>query len=256
MDDGLIQFLVIAFFIIVTMMDGAARKRRKQAQSSEHLPESLLERNRLQGAEDDLGEAAESPEPVALKDVWEEIATLARGEVPGREADPVRGPATVDADSMLEPDSTAGMEVWTAPQQEIPQMRTPAAEDRGRAERSTRSYGGPGVTSLTKVRSADLQSGYSHPDQVASHEKHAHEKHTEVAVPSRPLPAKRPHEFVLHSPELAGRPQKELRRAQKRRGLLSGVRGGAKNSLREAIILAEVLSPPVVLRDPGWKPQF
>lgn len=184
MDDGLIQFLVIAFFIIVTMMDGAARKRRKQAQSSEHLPESLLERNRLQGAEDDLGEAAESPEPVALKDVWEEIATLARGEVPGREADPVRGPATVDADAIL------------------------------------------------------------------------HEKHTEVAVPSRPLPAKRPHEFVLHSPELAGRPQKELRRAQKRRGLLSGVKGGAKNSLREAIILAEVLSPPVVLRDPGWKPQF
>jgi|GEM_PF-1777901 hypothetical protein len=251
MDDGLIQFLVIAFFVIVSMMDGAARKRRKQAQSSEHLPESpesppqTREEIAAWLAEDDLGEAAESPEPVALKDVWEEIATLARGEVPGREADPVRGP-----------DSTAGMEVWTAPQQEIPQIRTPAAEDRGRAERSTRSYGGPGVTSLTKVRSADPQSGYSHPDQVASYEKHAHEKHTEVAVPSRPLPAKRPHEFVLHSPELAGRPQKELRRAQKRRGLLSGVRGGAKNSLREAIILAEVLSPPVVLRDPGWKPQF
>ncbi len=184
MDDGLIQFLVIAFFVIVTMMDGAARKRRKQAQSSEHLPESLLERNRLQGAEDDLGEAAESPESVALKDVWEEIATLARGEVPGREADPVRGPASVDADAIL------------------------------------------------------------------------HEKHTEVAVPSRPVPAKRPHEFVLHSPEFAARPQKELRRAQKRRDLLSGVKGGTKSSLREAIILAEVLSPPVVLRDPGWKPQF
>ena len=184
MDDGLIQFLVIAFFVIVTMMDGAARKRRKQAQSSEHLPESLLERNRLQGAEDDLGEAAESPESVALKDVWEEIATLARGEVPGREADPVRGPASVDADAIL------------------------------------------------------------------------HEKHTEVAVPSRPVPAKRPHEFVLHSPEFAARPQKELRRAQERRDLLSGVKGGTKSSLREAIILAEVLSPPVVLRDPGWKPQF
>ena len=183
MDDVLVIAIIVIVYL-VSMIDGAARKRRKQAQSSEHLPESLLERNRLQGAEDDLGEAAESPEPVALKDVWEEIATLARGEVPGREADPVRGPATVDADAIL------------------------------------------------------------------------HEKHTEVAVPSRPLPAKRPHEFVLHSPELAGRPQKELRRAQKRRGLLSGVRGGAKNSLREAIILAEVLSPPVVLRDPGWKPQF
>jgi hypothetical protein len=185
MDDGLIQFLVIAFFVIVTMMDGAARKRRKQAQSSEHLPESLLERNRLQGAEDDLGEAAESPGVrMELKDVLEEVRFQFLGKVPGREADPVRGPATVDADAIL------------------------------------------------------------------------HEKHTEVAVPSRPVPAKRPHEFVLHSPELAARPQKELRRAQKRRGLLSGVKGGAKSSLREAIILAEVLSPPVVLRDPGWKPQF
>jgi len=185
MDDGLIQFLVIAFFVIVSMMDGAARKRRKQAQSSEHLPESPPQTRReiaAWSAKDDLGEAAESPEPVALK--WEGIATLARREVPGREADPVRGPATVDADAIL------------------------------------------------------------------------HEKHTEVAVPSRPVPAKRPHEFVLHSPELAARPQKELRRAQERRDLLSGVKGGTKSSLREAIILAEVLSPPVVLRDPGWKPQF
>ena len=187
MDDGLIQVLVIAVFVILSMMDGAARKRRKQAQSSEHLPESppqTREEIAAWSAEDDLGEAAESPEPVALKDVWEESATLAGREVPGREADPVRGPATVDADAIL------------------------------------------------------------------------HEKHTEVAVPSRPVPAKRPHEFVLHSPELAGRPQKELRRAQKRGDLLSGVKDGAKNSLREAIILAEVLSPPVVLRDPGWKPQF
>ncbi len=186
MDDGLIQVLVIAVFVILSMMDGAARKRRKKAQTSEHLPESPPQTREEIAAwlakDDDLGEAAESPEPVALK--WEGIATLARREVPGREADPVRGPATVDADAIL------------------------------------------------------------------------HEKHTEVAVPSRSVPAKRPHEFVLHSPEFAARPQKELRRAQERRDLLSGVKGGTKSSLRAAIILAEVLSPPVVLRDPGWKPQF
>tara|TARA_B100000749_G_scaffold260440_1_gene231892 strand:+ start:20 stop:601 length:582 start_codon:yes stop_codon:yes gene_type:complete len=188
MDDGLIQVLVIAVFVILSMMDGAARKRRKQAQSSEHLPESPPQtREEIAAwlAEDDLGEAAESPGVrMELKDVLEEVRFQFLGKVPGREADPVRGPATVDADAIL------------------------------------------------------------------------HEKHTEVAVPSRPVPAKRPHEFVLHSPELAARPQKELRRAQKRRDLLSGVKGGTKSSLREAIILAEVLSPPVVLRDPGWKPQF
>ena len=105
MDDGLIQVLVIAVFVILSMMDGAARKRRKQAQSSEHLPESppqTREEIAAWSAEDDLGEAAESPGVrMELKDVWEEIATLAGGEVPGREADPVRGPATVDADAIL-----------------------------------------------------------------------------------------------------------------------------------------------------------
>ncbi|MEC9298058.1 MAG: hypothetical protein VYA38_02060 [Gemmatimonadota bacterium] len=189
MDDGLIQFLVIAVFVILSMMDGAARKRRKQTQSPEHLPESPPETREEVTAwlakDDDLGEAAESPGVgMELKDVLEEVRFQFLGKVPGREADPVRGPATIDADAIL------------------------------------------------------------------------HEKHTEVAVPSRSVPAKRPHEFVLHSPELAARPQKELRRAQKRRDLLSGVKGGTKSSLREAIILAEVLSPPVVLRDPGWKPQF
>ena len=187
MDDVLVIAIIVIVYL-VSMIDGAVRKRRKQTQSPEHLPESLpqtREEIAAWSAEDDLGEAAESPGVrMELKDVWEEIATLAGREVPGREADPVRGPATVDADAIL------------------------------------------------------------------------HEKHTEVAVPSRPVPAKRPHEFVLHSPEFAARPQKELRRAQERRDLLSGVKGGTKSSLREAIILAEVLSPPVVLRDPGWKPQF
>ena len=76
MDDGLIQFLVIAFFIVISMMDGAARKRRKAAQRLGSLPDP----NRLPGTDDDLGEAAESSEPVSAKDVWEEIAALARGE--------------------------------------------------------------------------------------------------------------------------------------------------------------------------------
>ena len=38
MGDGLIQFLVVAVFVIISMMDGAARKRRKQAQSLARVP--------------------------------------------------------------------------------------------------------------------------------------------------------------------------------------------------------------------------
>ncbi len=43
---------------------------------------------------------------------------------------------------------------------------------------------------------------------------------------------------------------------QKPGSLLAGFRDGGKGSMREAIILAEVLSPPVTLRDSGWKPLF
>ena len=234
MDDGLIQFLVIAVFIIVSMMDGVARKRRKQAQSLGTLPEP----NRLSEGADDLDQTAESSEGLVPEDLWQEIAALARGE------------------ASLDPDPDSELEAWTAPQQEIPQMRTPAAEGGRRAIRSAESYDRPDIPSLTETRAADLQSGYLHADQAASHEEHAHEKHAQVARPARPLAEELPHEFVPHPPESPSKPQKELRSAQKPRDLLSGVRLGAKESLREAIILAEVLSPPVTLRDSGWKPLF
>ena len=38
MNEGLIQLLVVAAIIIFSIMDGAARKRRKEAQSLGHLP--------------------------------------------------------------------------------------------------------------------------------------------------------------------------------------------------------------------------
>jgi len=256
MDDGLIQFLIVAVFIIVTMMDGAARRRRKQAQSLGNLPES----NRLSEAADDLDQTAESSEGVVPEDLWQEIATLARGEGPGRGVDVRTGPETRDADSTSDldfaRDPDPGLEAWTAPQEELPQMRTLAAERERPAGRSAESYDRPDVPSPIATPSADLQSGYLHADQAASHEKHAHEKHVEVASPDRPLPEEQLHEFVPHSPKTPSKPQKELRGAQKRRDLLSGVRLGTKSSLREAIILAEVLSPPVTLRDSGWKPLF
>ena len=203
MNDGLIQFLVVAVFIIVSMMDGAARKRRKQAQSLGTLPEP----NRLSEMADDVDQTAESSEGMVPEDLWQEISALARGERPGLGVDAHSGPATGDADSTSDldfardPDSE--LEVWTAPQEELPQMRTPAAESGRRAEPSAESYDGADISSLTKTPTADLQSGYLHADQAASHEKHAHEKHVEVAFPDRPLPAERPHEFVPHSPKNA-----------------------------------------------------
>ncbi len=220
MDDGLIQLLVVAAIIIFSMMDGAARKRRKEAQSLGHLPTP----DGFPEAADDLDpadESSERSEGMVPEDLWKEIAALARGEVPAsRQEEPaIGGPSSTD---------DPNLEAWTAPQQDVP----------------------------AKTRLADLQSGYFHPDQALTHREHAHEKHAEVASPPPPRPEELPHEFVPHLREQPRKPQKEPRRARPARGLLSGVRLGTKSSLREAIVLAEVLSPPVTLRDSGWKPLF
>ena len=217
MGEGLIQFLVVAAFVIISMMDAAARRRRKEAQGKGNLPTA----EGFPEAADDLDEVSESSEGLALQDVWQEVAALARGEVPASQREE---PETPDRSPMDDPPS--GLEAWTAPEQDVE----------------------------TNTGLADLQAGYLHPDQAASHEEHAHERHAEVASP--PRPEELPHEFVPHPPEQPSKPEQEPRPAQPGRSLLRGVRRGAKSSLREAIILAEVLSPPVTLRDSGWTPTF
>ena len=214
MDDGLIQFLVIAVFVIISVMDGAARKRRKEAQRLGHLPNLDEPSERAE----DLGQASDSSEVMVPEDLWEEITTLARGEMPAaqREQPAIRG---------LSPrgDQDSELEAWTAPEQVIP----------------------------SETRSADLQSGYTHPDQALTHSEHA-----QAWSAALPLTEEPPHEFVPHPPERPSEPQKGLHRVQKPRSLLSGVRLGTGRSLRDAIIVAEVLSPPVSLRDSAWKPSF
>ena len=221
MNEGLIPLLVVGAIIIFSMMDGAARKRRKEAQSLGHLPTT----DGFSEAADDVDQVDESsgaPEGLVPEDLWKEIAALARGEMPASRQEQ---PATPGPSSTGDPIS--GLEAWTAPQEDVP----------------------------AKTRLADLQSGYFHPDQALTHREHA-----QVASPDRrlseELPEELPHEFVPHRPERPSEPQKELRGARKPRSLLSGVRLGAKSSIREAIVLAEVLSPPVTLRDSGWKPLF
>ncbi len=217
MDEGLIQFLVIAAFVIFSIMDGAARKRRKEAQRLGRLPTP----DDPSESADDLGGVPDSSEGMVPEDLWKEIAASARGEMPERGVGSLDGPETRDPSSAHDPSSE--LEAWTAPEQDV----------------------------STKTRAADLQGGYLHPDQVLIHREHA-----PVASPAELLPEELPHEFVPHSREQPSEPQKELRRAPKPRSLLSGVRLGARRSLRDAIIVAEVLSPPVSLRDSDWKPLF
>ena len=159
MDDGLIQFLVVAFFIIVSMMDGAARKRRKQAQSLERLPTP----DEFSEAADDLDQAVESSEEVVPTDLWQEIAALARGEVSGQAVGSVRGSATRDPavrDPSSTGDSDPDLEAWTVPQEGMRRMRTSAAEDAGRGRLFTESGERPEAPFTTATPSVDLQSGF------------------------------------------------------------------------------------------------
>lgn len=222
MDSGLIQFLVVAVFVIISMMDGAARKRRKQAESLGQLPTP----DGVPDTADELRQADESSgesEGMVPQDLWKEIAALARGEVPAsRQEQPAHG----DPSSADDPDSQ--LEAWTALDQDV----------------------------SAKTSLADLQAGYKHPDQALIHREHA-----QVASPAQTVPEEPPHEFVRHLPERLSEAQTELRptqklQAKKPRGVLSEVRLGTRSSLRDAIIVAEVLGPPVTLRDLGWKPLF
>lgn len=206
MDDGLIQFLFIAIFVIVSMMDGAARKRRKEAQRLGHIPEA----SGVQEADDDLGEVAQSSEGMVPEDLWKEIAALARGETTA----PARGrPATPDPGPIR--DRSPEEDGWTATRQELPLNRVPGMDTGERVRRSV-------------------------------------ERPVRLDAPAPTgtlLPAERPHEPVLHASEPSTDPTKAPRRARVSRSLLAGVRHGAKQSLRDAIVVAEVLSPPIALRD-------
>ena len=237
MDNGLIQFLFIAIFVIVSMMDGAARKRRKEAQRLGHMPQATG----IQEADDDLDEVAQASEGMVPEDPWKEIAALARGETTA----PARGrPATPDPSSIR--DRSSEEDGWTATRQELPLNRVPWVDTGERVRRSTERperldaperMGGPVPM---ETRSGDLQGGYGHPDQAATHNEHR----------ARRFREERPHEPVLHASEPSTVLSKApLSRGGASRSLLAGVRHGARRSLRDAIVIAEVLDPPIALRE-------
>jgi len=230
MDNGLIQFLFIAIFVIVSMMDGAGRKRRKEAQRLGHMPEA----NRIQEADDDLGEGAQPTEGIVPEDLWKEIAALARGETPA----PPRGRPTLDPSVTRDLSSEEG--AWTATGQDLPPNLVFGMDTEERVRWSAERPKRPEAPVATGTSLSDLQAGYEHAEQAATHEEHR----------VRRLREEGPHEPVLHAPEASPVPTRApSRRAGASRSLLAGVRHGAKKSLRDAIVIAEVLNPPIVLRD-------
>ena len=79
MDDGLFQILIIAFFILISMMDATARKKRKKAGR-----ERRAGRSPTTAEAETPGSAGKeaSAEGMVPDQLWEEIATLAGGGSP------------------------------------------------------------------------------------------------------------------------------------------------------------------------------
>ncbi len=249
--DGLFQILVIAFFIIISMMDAAARRKRKQAEQRAEAGES----GTITGAREprSLGHETTSAEMVPDQ-LWEEIATLARGRAPP-----------------------------TTPR--LPPARAPGTERRStRVGRSTSEYAGPAAPSKapepeeTTLRPEHQHvEGHDHvewdleesaaapvapskapePEETTLRPEHQHvEGHDHVewdleesaAAPVAPAREKPPPEGPTPGKEPPTTPRRETR------SVVRTLKGSGSGSIRRAVILAEILAPPVTLRDSEHEP--
>jgi len=216
MDNGLIQILVIAFFVIISMMDGAARKKRqKDARLSKGgLPGGMAEREELFPEEpgelfpQEPGELfPQEPEATSEgmvpHELWEEIAALARG-----------GP----------PPSA----------RRLPRAPSPEVEPTS------------GVMDAYEPEATRLDPVHQH---VEAHDHVEWEPEDEPASGTMPERVETPPAADLD--ETAGRTRRAPGPARAVRRTL--MRGGHE-SIRQAVILSEVLGPPVALRDSDHEP--
>jgi hypothetical protein len=229
MGDGFIQLLVIGFFIVISIMDGAARKKRQAAQLRGELPGPAGPSE----IDDDERVGEGSSEGMVPEDLWGEIAALARGEHPAQRTDP---PPAPDAES--------------------PTVRRTESRTVSRAaQRSTR---------MAAYDGTDTGEAYDRPDTVEVYDRSdivsEPERATVTAAEVQPVPvqARRPfrelpHEHVLHSEIGMADSSDGAARTSREKGALREPMGRV-TSLRRAIVMAEVLRPPVALRVDNGEP--
>ncbi len=209
MDEGLIQILVIAFFIIIAMMDGAARKKRQEAQRRGTV-------GRGEGALD-VGEhrsmkTERMSEAMVPDELWEEIAALARG-----------GPSSAS--------------------RPLPPTRVPGAERRP-------AYGDPAPHGTPSGFERPVPARVPEPEETSLRPEHQHvEDHDHVEWASEEEPAE-----AVGEPDPDEDPGRASPEPQKGRSVRRTLMHGDRESIRQAVILAEVLGPPVSLRDSDHEP--
>ena len=213
MDSGLIQILVIAFFIIISMMDGAARKKRKEAQRRGEVGpgEGVGDAGERHSMKTEPASRGRMSEGMVPDELWEEIAALARGGPP---------PAT---------------------------DRAPHEADRAPSglEHSLSGFEG----SLSGFE-RPMPARAPEPEETSLRPEHQHvEDHDHVEWASEEEPAE-----AVGEPDPDEDPGRASRTPRKGRSVRRTLMHGGRESIRQAVILAEVLGPPVSLRDSDHEP--
>lgn len=216
MDSGLIQMLVVGLFIVITMMEGATRKKRRQAEALQRPDETEVDFPRsLTGDEQGESEATEGLVP---HDIWAEIAELARGG-----AAPTAEPA---------PDPEPRLRMDAGPTRVA--LPLPVSVPEGREVRES--------VAMTPYEPASLVRTDSREEESEEEREEAKEEETSATF------------HRLHSSDLADL-EKDAHYARASGGRsamlrLFGERGGREDELRRAVILSEILGPPVSMREP------
>ena len=220
MDSGLIQMLVIGLFIVITMMEGATRKKRQQAQALQRPDEAEVDSLRsLTG--DEQGES-EATEGLVSHDIWAEIAELARGGTA-----PTAEPAP-------DPEPRLGMDAGPT----RVALPLPVSVPESREVRES--------VAMTPYEPASLVRTDSREEEREEAKEEEREEAKEAAASAA--------FHRLHSSDLADL-EKDAHYAITSGGTsamlrLFGERGGREDELRRAVILSEILGPPVSMREP------
>ena len=229
MGEGLIQLLVIGFFVVISMMDGVARKKR-QAQQREagaridpHDESSDYGDLFSTTSETSLETTPEvTPEGVVPAELWEEIAGLARG---GPSPSARQLPPTSAPEEGLEEES------WLDPAHQHVE-----SHDHVEWEPSDRSTYQPVPSYDDKTSSTSINIPASRSPVETS------TRAVTECVATFPV--------LLPSDEPVAAIRSTNRGTSVRRSLLYG----GQASIRRAMILSEVLGPPAALRDLDHEP--
>ena len=233
MDDGLFQILIIAFFILISMMDATARKKRKKAGR-----ERRAGRSPTTAEAETPGSAGKeaSAEGMVPDQLWEEIATLAGGGSP---------PTTTRLPPARAPRGERPSTRWEASTSEHARTRVPA-----RTPESEQATFDP-----------ERWRGETH-DQMEWQPE-------DLRAPPRPssVDEPRPERFIRVPdsvtdsaggnevrPGVEGKPLTPPGAGSMRQGVRRTLAGAGQGRMRQAVVWAEILGRPVTLRDSEHEP--